>query len=180
MQLLKSETAAQHKLTEQSMSLESITSKESYKNLLERLYGFYKPLEPKLHPYASVHLKDWSERQKTNLIARDLRGFGHKPKTLDALDNCTSFPNLRTLESILGCLYVLEGSTLGGQIISRCLKRQGIAENQLHFFSSYRETTGQKWKAFAEQLEALEPDPQMTISAASETFNAYARWMSKS
>lgn len=72
-----------------------------------------------------------------------------------------------------GYLYVKQGSTLGGRVISKNLFarlgwREGI-EN--HFFSGYGKSTGTLWKAFVQVLEAA-PDIDMEEAAqhACDTF----------
>jgi heme oxygenase len=53
------------------------------------------------------------------------------------------------LNFAVGCLYVLEGATLGGQFISRHLATLGIGPaNGGLFFHGYGAKTGEMWKSF--------------------------------
>ncbi len=57
--------------------------------------------------------------------------------------------DLTNFDFALGCLYVLEGATLGGQVISRHLAKLGIGpENGGRFFNGYGARTGEMWKSF--------------------------------
>jgi heme oxygenase len=85
-----------------------------------------------------------------------------------------------------GCLYVVEGSTLGGQIISRQVTRNlGLSpdNNGCRFFCCYGENTGTMWRRFGESLETFltaNPDtrPQIVASALS-TFECFQGWFAK-
>jgi heme oxygenase len=65
------------------------------------------------------------------------------------------FSEIRTVPASLGCMYVLEGSTLGSQILSRSFKeRFGIADhNGGAFFYGYGELTVSMWRRFGTELE---------------------------
>jgi heme oxygenase len=49
----------------------------------------------------------------------------------------------------LGAMYVIEGSTLGGNVIAKQLsKTEGFDDVTFNFFGCYRENTGFMWKNF--------------------------------
>ena len=77
-------------------------------------------------------------RQK--LIAEDLRVLGAPLPTIADQAYLPSIPG--TAEAI-GALYVMEGSTLGGQIIKKMIAKQlGTAEDHAtSFFNGYGEAT---------------------------------------
>jgi heme oxygenase len=90
---------------------------------------------------------------------------------------CGDLPDVSHVSSAFGCLYVIEGSTLGGQIISRHLRARLNVTPQAGglFFHGYGEETGAMWKAFCSTLGAhaltLEnQDP--IIDAALATFRS--------
>ena len=85
------------------------------------------------------------------------------------------------MSQALGCLYVLEGATLGGQIISRQLEER-LAIDAGHggrFFASYGAAVGEMWQAFGEILVAhargLECGDAIVASGCA-TFDAFGRW----
>jgi heme oxygenase len=59
-----------------------------------------------------------------------------------------------TLAHALGLLYVLEGATLGGQLLRRRLgPALGLTEERgLAFFTAYGAEVGPMWRAFADAL----------------------------
>jgi len=98
------------------------------------------------------------------------------------LPHCAALPALATEAEGLGCLYVVEGSTLGGQVITRqLLKSLGLtAENGVAFFNGYGAETGLRWKAFGAWLEEgaaqLDHDDAI-IAGANETFRTLGDWL---
>ena len=92
-------------------------------------------------------------------------------------------PQLTTEEEVYGCLYVIEGSTLGGQVISRSLREHlGIhPENGGAYFSGYGMLTGPRWKEFLARLavvaEGKGADHEAITRSAVETFQALDRWL---
>lgn len=79
-------------------------------------------------------------------------------------------PEIHDRASWLGYLYVKQGSTLGGQVISKRLRRQlGLeAGRDQRFFHGYGEQTGERWKAFLAYLAAEENDvePHRVVQSA--------------
>jgi heme oxygenase len=102
---------------------------------------------------------------------------GYQP----TLPQCADLPAIATLPSGVGCLYVLEGSTLGGQIISRriasCL--QVREESGGAFFCAYGDAVGQRWSEFKEFTNSHinHSGVQETIKAALQTFEALLAWL---
>lgn len=64
---------------------------------------------------------------------------------------------LRTVPEALGCLYVVEGSALGGQHIARIVGRDlGLNEaNGARYFFGYGKETDVTWAAFVARLDAF-------------------------
>jgi heme oxygenase len=50
-------------------------------------------------------------------------------------------------------MYVLEGSTLGGRIILKALRSQGVSTDVLHFLDPYGKGAGELWRTFLHVLE---------------------------
>lgn len=148
-------------------------------------YGFYAPLEARLLAIAGWDDLgfDLAARLKTPLLASDLGHFGIEGELLHALPSCASLPRLPDLSAALGCMYVLEGATLGSQIIARHLAASlliGPASGAA-FYSSYRGQVPTMWRAFkvfAENHGAGHEDA--VIAAASATFAALEAWYNES
>ena len=85
------------------------------------------------------------------------------------------YPVIENLSQLLGYLYVKQGSTLGGRVITKHLQKYlGLQEKQDNFFfAGYSENTGAKWKEFCQLLEAQPADSEQTIFQAIKTFECF-------
>lgn len=93
------------------------------------------------------------------------------------------WPRLDTPAALVGSLYVVEGSTLGGQVIARLLKQHlGISpETGGRFYAGHGPLTQDRWSdfiAFA-QSTCLPEDILMACDAALDTFEAIDRALSR-
>lgn len=144
---------------------------------LGRLYGFMAPIEAELQRRAAEFGPEWelAERQRTGLIRQDLAAAGLPEPPLYPTP-----PPLDTRAQLLGALYVLEGSTLGGQVITRQLERAGIGLRT--YFSGYGPLTGPRWKRFVELLTAEArtfslADQDALVASAILTFQRLSAWL---
>jgi heme oxygenase len=146
--LLKSGTERQHREIEAFIDpMKKFGSLDAYKAHLRKTAAFYRPLEENL---AAL---DWSptgidfpSRRKTPLLEKDLQVLGVQDSPSGSRPETLARANL---DFALGCLYVLEGATLGGQVISRHLTTLGIGPaNGGLFFHGYGPRTGEMWKSF--------------------------------
>lgn len=123
-----------------------------------------------------AHLPDVAARRSAALILDDLEAIG---EDLQNMERCTSLPQIDNLSQAFGALYVLEGSSLGGRIISRMMKnKEGLPLHTggLRFFEGYGKETGEKWKAFLEALNG-QPEGEAIVAAANQTFQSFQNWM---
>ena len=184
---LKDETRSSHQATENQLDLfNRIMTKPEYARLLGRFWGFYAPIESKFTQVAGLDELplNLAARQKKPLLKLDLTSLDWNESTIQALPLCADLPALDSVPQALGCLYVLEGSTLGGQIISRHLQeRLGITpENGGRFFASYGPAVGSMWKAFGETLTAYNTSTfieDAIVGSAIQTFTAFGCWFQK-
>jgi heme oxygenase len=145
---LKSGTEQQHREIESLIDpMKNFSSLTAYKSHVQKSWRFYRCAE------AGLAAVDWSAagidfaaRRKLPLLERDLGALGIPPDP--APDEGEPSAPL-DLDFALGCLYVAEGATLGGQVISRHLATLGIGpENGGLFFHGYGTRTGAMWKSF--------------------------------
>lgn len=181
-QHLKSETAPAHAAAERYLSqkLHTISSKEDYGLILRSLYGFYAPLQDAIFQQINTaHLGDVSARRSASLILDDLSALGFSTENIEV---CTQLPVVRNVQQAFGALYVLEGSTLGGRMISRMLKANHhiqLQPAQIRFFEGYQKDTGEKWKSFLEALNQ-QTDVSPIIETANQTFQLFQNWIIRS
>jgi heme oxygenase len=154
---------------------------DQYRRRLAAFLGIYVPLETALEDICgwSEHGIDLHERSKVNSLRADLISLGLEHP--DALPVCDSLPALSGIAAAFGSLYVLEGASLGGQIISRHVgKRLGYtATSGAQFFNGYGARTGEMWMSFRRAVDAYgaEPDVQEEmIAGALATFVAFRQW----
>lgn len=180
---LKSSTADRHEALEAGLDvMHRVRSIDDYRALLNRFYAVHAPLE---HALAAAF--DWRQlgwdfdgRRKSPLLFTDLKALGATPPTGLALAAGAFCP--ATLAEAVGTLYVVEGSTLGGQMISRHFTQLlGLTpETGGKFFHGYGPATGNRWREYCQWAEALAarggPDFETdAIRAARATFEAFGR-----
>jgi heme oxygenase (biliverdin-IX-beta and delta-forming) len=180
---IKEETKQNHQLLEKKLVafMRAIRSKEDYVELLILFYSFFGGLEIAIDAQLDhSHLPDYKLRRKTAFLADDLVQFGRTPPDLAGADE---LPGIHNHLQALGALYVIEGSTLGGTIISKMIKQQlAISDNKgLSFFNGYREETEKMWQDFKLFLNRpLRPGGEaVVIQAANDTFNKFSQWFDK-
>jgi len=181
---LKRETLEHHAAVQDQLDLFGrVRTLGDYRRHLMRLYGFYFPLEARLARIASSvgFEQDFDARRKTLLLRHDLLSLGADQGQIASIALCLDLPDVDDLAQALGCLYVLEGATLGGQVIIRHFEQRLAitAEDGGRFFASYGAKVGEQWKALRAMLEtrACTVDMQDSIVlSACATFGAFGRW----
>ena len=149
------------------------------RDVVTRLHGFWAGTEPALDTWAGEHpglaeALQWSRRRRTARLARDIAVLGGSigppaPAVHDRPDTAAA----------LGWLYVVEGSTLGGAVITRALARlrPGL---RLECFAPYDEGPGPMWRDFQAKLEQWQAGDDLraerVASAGVATFAALADW----
>ncbi|MBF6031378.1 biliverdin-producing heme oxygenase [Pseudomonas sp. P115] len=154
-----------------------------YQRLLQAYYGFYGPMELAL--YDSGLIPDGFDtvlRVKTPTLVNDLHALQLADGAIRALPRCTELPTLDTPAACLGALYVLEGATLGGQVLRRemALRLDVHAENGGAFLNVYGAETGRRWKDFLDYLGHQPLDAcakQRAVEAARSTFSCFEQWL---
>lgn len=188
LQRLKAATRAEHDAIEVALDLMAPgLSLADYHRRLRRYLGFYAPIEPLID--AAIDGPRWSlnmtARAKTAWLAADLVCLGNSSDAVGPTPTahalCTALPPLKTEADAFGCLYVLEGASLGGRVISRHIERV-LGLNATHgarFFHGYGDQTGAMWKTFRGALSAFADQPSKedeVVASAIATFSALRVW----
>jgi heme oxygenase (biliverdin-IX-beta and delta-forming) len=187
MTALKAGTIEQHSSIERIMPFfKSDFSLEAYIRVLKAFLGFFEPVERELRSVATRDSFGFNidRRQRSNLLRADLLALGVTPAAMALIPRCDHLPRLENVDDGLGCLYVLEGSTLGGQLIARELQtRFGIAEKTgAGFFHGYGSQTGVKWREFCTSVRiyaAGGKSQSAIVQSARSTFELMESWMRK-
>jgi heme oxygenase (biliverdin-IX-beta and delta-forming) len=184
---LREETRPLHEDAELAVDLPArLRSLDAYAGLLARFYGLHAPLEAQLgqiEGYERLGIT-LSERTRSALILDDLATLGWSESDMGSIRYCSDLPAIPNLERALGCLYVLEGSTLGGSVICRAVKQRLGLSSGYTFFAGYGERTSMMWNAFCDGLRVYsESNPQSgdgIVAAASATFRSFRQWLPES
>lgn len=156
---------------------------DTYRSVVERFLGFIGPFEQKVWSIEALEAAGMKKdvRGKTHLLERDLSALGHSSESIQQLPRSTELPEISDLQMAIGSLYVVEGSTLGGQIISRHLKSKLKIDNTsgAAYFGGYGRLTGKRWKEYLGCLSSLELDARRdtAIEAARSTFGLLRSWL---
>jgi len=163
-------------------------TRATYAAALVRLAGWYQPLEAAIalwEPLIEAAGIDWQRRRKCTALSHDLTMLG----CTDSVETCDRLPPLSDAPSVLGCLYVTEGATLGGRVIVRAVgPALGVtAEEGARFFGGYNADTGTLWRRFGSALSAYVEDTpaigehqrraDIVVRSAQDTFESLTRWL---
>ena len=167
---LKEATRQRHEEVEARMPvLDPGLPLPGYARLLRQLQTVVEPLEAQLLERSVPAAFRLKERLKAPLLARDLAALPASPSLPPLAVRLTGLPEA------LGALYVLEGSTLGGQVIGRHLRARGLTPARGGaYFHAYGPETGAMWRAFSEAMNGWEGEPERVIAGANLTFGAFA------
>jgi heme oxygenase len=152
-----------------------------YRTLLCTYYQLYELLEERINLFLNDHpgVFNYKERCKLPWLINDLAFFKIDPLIIPLLSSTTTdFLKIETIGQLVGVLYVVEGSTLGGQMISQVLiKNQGITrETGSYFFTGYGESIMPFWQQFITFSDTLSGDNhqcQAAVEAACQTFQLF-------
>ena len=174
---LRLETRDEHDAVERVLDLMGpALTREIYCQRLVQFYGFYGPLEAALHVRcAAPYLQTLVPRlDKTSLLRQDLHYLG---VSTDALALCRDLPSVDSQAEILGCLYVMEGATLGGRMITQHIQATyGITPTTGgSFFDGYGDGTGKMWQAMRQLLLSCATDTETEDAIVASAIATFAR-----
>ena len=170
-------TADEHQALEDLVDIrQRVTRPGGYEDLLRAFLGFYQPLEVELAQHEWPQALAFNSRRKTSWLVQDLQACGDEAA---AVRSCVELPDVHSQARAWGCLYVIEGSTLGGQHISRFLDQEGIDPLKSCFFHSYGPQVPERWKTFLGLLDEYAgqtQDPEPIVAGAVDTFVKLRLW----
>ncbi len=173
---------AHHRMEQEMALLDGAPSEARFRRVLERFRGFHAVWEPALHGRADLCAVAGG-RSRLALLDEDLRRLGLTHHEIDGLPVCTAASGLcETRAAALGSLYVMEGSTLGGQVIARALTGEAwVPAGGLGYFTPYGDRTGRMWRALKTHLQAVaDADAdggEAVVAGAIQTFGLLHRWL---
>jgi heme oxygenase len=122
-------------------------------------------------------------RSRLQQLRHDLKTLGLADADISRVPLCSDAHRVTTDEArALGSFYVLEGSTLGGQLITRHLSSAPSFPAQgLSYFNPYGARTGEMWRSFKRWLEIQAEHHSVNdiLSGARGTFGVLQTWLSE-
>jgi heme oxygenase (biliverdin-IX-beta and delta-forming) len=171
LETLRTATRAEHSALEREMCLLHLPlSRERFIRTLQIFLAFHRAWEPLVAPLIGDEAL-LGPRRRLHLLQQDLARLDAAPWApadfdLDYIDDRSA---------AWGSLYVMEGSTLGGQVITKALRRHAAwapAEGISYFDPPRCDGPGAAWRGLCDALEAATPllDPDKVVCAAQTTF----------
>lgn len=186
LQKLRSATTTAHQALEENPAAKILMSPnvtwDAVDHYLKSMYGFVSGFEKIVFPMLENSLPQLNERRKTQLLEVDLIESSQKTNSLPVIPFGILTAQYDNPSKAWGGMYVLEGSTLGGQIITRHLQRilgKGI-ESKINYLAPYGAHTGIMWKNFLHYFSEVATvicDEEEIIDSAIQTFSLLDNWI---
>ncbi len=151
---------------------------------LDLMHGFYRQIDRTVGQSSFSSTCGWHYAARCPLIERDLAALaGRAPE--DSADPSRILAKLQSLGNtgeIAGMLYVVEGSTLGGNVLLGVLgKRAGVtAASGASFFAPHGENPQPCWAEYVQLLSRLSSEPGTehdVVHGAKTTFTTLQEWI---
>ena len=186
---LRTATAAAHRRLDAEIDVcgDGLTL-ERYRVLLMRFHGIFSVLEPQLAAVRGLDELDLdldlARCCRTAWLSEDLEALGVTHSRILEVDQSTHPYLVTDVSEALGCLYVIEGAGLGGQVIVPCVQRQlGLTPNHgCRFFAGHGPATIDRWKrlrAKADDYARRTNTHTRIVESAVELFETFVNWFSE-
>jgi len=177
---LRLTTRAEHDRIEQILRLDEAMPLARYGAILSGFDAFLRAWEPRIHAALPERLQPWFRaRRRGGFASADvewLRAVAGVPAVPMNARLAAALP-LGDLAEVMGSLYVIEGSALGGRVIAPLLKRSlGLDQGRgASYFHGFGGETGAMWANFRLQA-ALEigDSPRHTLRACQSAKRTFA------
>ncbi len=188
---LRKATRAEHEATEALMPLlgPELTL-ELYVRVLQVLLPLLRSWETWVDSVTRDDLQGMLQRRRrSHFLVADLTALGAGPAETGTAGvdwhEVVSGPEGRAGDdpdsgrfaaNLLGAVYVMEGSTLGGRFLARHVEESlglepGVGDS---YFQGHEEDTGWMWHEILDKISAIpEVDAALTVAAAKRTFEAF-------
>lgn len=181
---LKQATSNQHDYLEQLMFVDKIMngtlSVKEYKQILIANYLVHNSLEKLLFESLDLDLQNElqiNKRFKLPALAKDLQELNVDLPEINLNEKNAAIT--QNSAAVLGAMYVLEGATLGGNVIVKKLKvNLNLQEYNLGFnyYQVYGADLAANWKQFCQVLntKVAVDDYEISIQSALKVFECFA------
>jgi heme oxygenase len=184
---LKQATRSNHEATESTVSLMGpALTRADYIAVLQRMYGAVRTWDDWSTAHAPPALTPLLQgRHRSALIEADLNALQAPTPSVHnngnaSLDTLLKEDEAEGAAAFLGAMYVIEGSTLGGQYIARHVEDTlGFAPGHGDsYFRGYGDQTGSMWRDFKAVLaEVPDAHTDLVVQSAKQMFDFFAAHM---
>ena len=169
--VLRAATRSHHERIDRLIDFRRLPEPARYARVLQAFGAFLPAWEAAVADALPPGRRAWlAGRSRAPFLSRDLEALGLAPPAPVRL------PGFRNAAAAWGSLYVMEGSALGGQVITRSLAARGLLPNSGGaYFHGWGEATAAMWREFRDLLEAELRDPDAlapACEAACRTFES--------
>ena len=158
----------------------SAVTREQYKTLLMRIYGFEAPIECALAYTPHLVVADRRERTRSGLVVQDLLALGITPGKVTALPQCPAIASFADPAEALGWKYVIERPTqLHSAIKRNVLSRIPDAGSACSYLSVFDGIAAVRWQQFGLLLDEVAKRPGASdrmVTSAKTAFTAMIDW----
>lgn len=176
---IRAETALAHRQLEEELALlDDSLDRARYGRIVRAFHAFLAPWEAtrtqSLGPSARAFFAD---RLHAHRAHADLLTLSLAPSD----EWCSALPSMESAAAAWGSSYVIEGSTLGGKIITRSVSDSlGLsASDGCTYFAGYRLENGRRWAEFTSAMTQAVPDAEAddAVTAAIATYESLRQWL---
>lgn len=186
LEALKNGTASIHDEIEKNnltnFIMDGSIDQNQYETLLRQNFKVYKAVEDFVngrYEMLPLGLKSFAGYQKTNALAKDIASFSSLP-----LPEPMRITGARDEATLVGKLYVIEGSMIGGMMMSKKLEscsNLSHVENH-HFFNGNINEGLSRWNEFKEAVDSLNfnyEEIKTAVKSAKATFKLFKKAYNK-
>jgi len=170
---LRRATRERHARIDRLMNLRRMRERGHYGRVLLAFHGFLGPWEESVAAALPARWHAWLRRRSRRHFLREDLAALSLPTSPAAAANV---PPLAGNAAAWGSLYVIEGSALGGQVITRALASAGLLPRHgAAYFHGWGGDTPALWQEFLQQLQEQVATPaciEAACAAACGTFDA--------
>jgi heme oxygenase len=168
---LRAATRGHHERIDHLMDLRRLAERTHYVRVLQVFHDFLPAWEGAVLPALPKPWHGWLQaRSRRPFLERDLHALG-----VAARARPVHMEPFATEAAAWGSVYVLEGSALGGQMITRALAAEGLRPDAgAAYFHGWGESTGAMWREFRALLDSELQAPAALAQAcegAAHTFD---------
>lgn len=164
--LLRDETRAAHEALDAHFSRLDLSDEADYRAFLTAHAAAFIPVEQALEKAGAGEIfPQWPAMRRGHLLREDLAELGR------VLPPADSAPVIDTQAEIVGALYVLEGSRLGGNV----LRGQVGKDFPIRFLS---QNAALRWPDFVTEIERMlegDVDRSQAVASANRIFDYFLR-----